>query len=214
MLIIGAKGFAKELLETVCQTGASGRVVFYDDVSGDMSDSLFGKYTIIRNVEEAGEYLKSDGKFALGVGNPVLRYKMAEKFKAIGGELISVVSPLARIGKWENYIGAGSNILTNAVIESNNKIGAGCLIHVNVLISHDVTVGKFCEISPSVNLLGGASIGEFCSIGAGAQILPRVRIGKNVTVGAGAVVTRDIPDNSLVVGVPAKIIKKLEPIDF
>jgi len=216
MLIIGAKGFAKELLEAICQTGADDAgVAFYDDVSSDLPDLLFGQYSIIKNTEAAEKYLKNgDGKFALGVGNPILRYKLAEKFKSLGGELASVISPFARIGRWENFIGAGSCVLTNAVIESNNKIGAGNLIHVNALVSHDVTTGKFCEISPSVNLLGGARIGDFCSIGAGAQILPRVKIGKNVTVGAGAVVTKDVPDNSLVVGVPAKIVKKLDAIDF
>jgi sugar O-acyltransferase (sialic acid O-acetyltransferase NeuD family) len=215
MLIIGAKGFAKELLEAICQTGADERVAFYDDVSDDLPELLFGTYTIIKNLEDAEKYLKSgDGRFALGVGNPVLRYKLSEKFEAIGGELSSVVSPFARIGRWKNSIGAGSNILSNAVIESNNKIGAGNLIHVNALISHDVTTGKFCEISPSANLLGGVSVGDFCSIGAGAQILPRVKIGRNVTVGAGAVVTKDVPDNLLVVGVPAKMVKKLEPVDF
>jgi sugar O-acyltransferase (sialic acid O-acetyltransferase NeuD family) len=216
MLIIGAKGFAKELLEAVCQTGADdASVAFYDDVSGDLPDLLFGKYLIIKTAEDAEKYLKSgDGKFALGVGNPVLRYKLAEKFKTLGGELTSVVSPFARVGRWENFIGAGSCVLTNAVIESNNEIGAGNLIHVNVLVSHDVTTGKFCEISPSANLLGGVEVGDFCSIGAGAQILPRVKIGRNVTVGAGAVVTKDVPDNSMVVGVPARIVKKLEAIDF
>lgn len=214
MLIIGAKGFAKELLETLCQLGIGECAAFYDDVSDDLPDLLFGEYNIIRNLDDAEKYLKSeDGKFALGIGNPVLRYRLSEKFKAIG-ELVSVISPFARIGEWKNSIGTGSCVLTNAVIESNNKIGAGNLIHVNALISHDVTTGMFCEISPSVNLLGGVSVGDFCSIGAGAQILPKMKIGRNVVVGAGAVVTKDVPDNSMVVGVPAKIVKKLEPIDL
>jgi sugar O-acyltransferase (sialic acid O-acetyltransferase NeuD family) len=215
MLIIGAKGFAKELLEAICQTNANDEsIAFFDDVSEDLPDLLFGKYAIIRDLEEAEKYLKTDeGKFALGVGNPVLRYKLSEKFKK-SGELISIISPFARIGRWKNHIGEGTNVLSNAVIESNNEIGVGCLIHVGALISHDVTIGKFCEISPSANLLGAVSVGDFCSIGAGAQILPKIKVGRNVVIGAGAVVTKDVSDNSLVVGVPAKIVKKLEPIDF
>nr|WP_250349320.1 DapH/DapD/GlmU-related protein [Flavobacterium anhuiense] len=50
-------------------------------------------------------------------------------------------------------------------------------------------------------------MGEFSQIGANSTILPKVKIGKNVIVGAGSVVTKDIPDNCLVVGVPARIIK-------
>ena len=49
-----------------------------------------------------------------------------------------------------------------------------------------------------------------CWIGAGATILPGVTVGENAIVGAGAVVTKDVPDNSLVGGVPAKLIKKLD----
>jgi sugar O-acyltransferase (sialic acid O-acetyltransferase NeuD family) len=215
MLIIGAKGFAKELLEIVCQINPDESPAFYDDASDDIPDFLFGKYAVIRNLADAEKYLdKKGGKFALGIGNPVLRYKLAEKFTAIGGELVSVISPYARIGKWENFIGCGSNILTNAIIESNNQIGIGNLVHANALISHDVTTGKFCEISPSVNLLGEVAVDAFCSIGAGAVILPKVKIGNNVIVGAGAVVTKNMPDNVMVVGTPAKIVKKLEPIDF
>lgn len=215
MLIIGAKGFAKELLETVCQLNPDESVACYDDVSNDLPDFLFGKYSIIRNLEDAEKYLNNAGeKFALGVGNPHLRYKLTKKFKSIGGELTSVISPFAHIGKWGNALGQGSNILTNAVIESNNKIGVGNLIHVNALISHDVTTGDFCEISPAVNLLGGVSVGNFCSIGTVACILPKIKIGDNVVIGAGAIVTKDMPDNSLVRGVPAKIVKRLEPIDL
>ena len=214
MLIIGAKGFAKELLETVCQINPDEPVAFYDDVSDDPPDSLFDRYPIITNLEDAEKYLtREGGKFALGVGKPVLRLQLTEKFKAIGGELMSVISPLARIGKWGNSVGTGTNVLTNAVIESNNQIGAGNLIHVKALVSHDVKIGNFCEISPGANILGGVSIGDLCSVGTGACILPRIKIGTNVVIGAGAVVTKDIPDNTLAVGVPAKIVRRLEPVD-
>lgn len=53
-------------------------------------------------------------------------------------------------------------------------------------------------------------IGNDVWLGGNVTILPGVSIGNNVVVGAGAVVTKDIPDNSLAVGVPAKVIKKLE----
>ena len=52
-------------------------------------------------------------------------------------------------------------------------------------------------------------IGDNCWIGGGAIILPGVRIGKNSIIGSGAVVTKDIPDNVIAAGNPAKIIKKL-----
>ena len=84
----------------------------------------------------------------------------------------------------------------------------------NVTISHDVEVGAYCEISPGATVLGRAQIGDFTSIGAGAIILPDVIVGKNCTIGAGAVVTKDVPDNSVVAGIPGKVIKKNEGIVY
>ncbi|MCD7710451.1 MAG: hypothetical protein LUI04_03750 [Porphyromonadaceae bacterium] len=54
-------------------------------------------------------------------------------------------------------------------------------------------------------------IGDNCFIGAGAIILPGSRIGDNVIIGAGAVVKGEIPSNSVVIGNPCKILKKINP---
>lgn len=67
----------------------------------------------------------------------------------------------------------------------------------------DKEIRKTLEFSKSI------SIGNDCWIGGGAIILPGVSIGNNCVVGAGSVVTKDIPDNSMVVGNPAKVIKSL-----
>jgi hypothetical protein len=69
----------------------------------------------------------------------------------------------------------------------------------------------------STNVMGGASIaggggvGDFSTIGTNATILPNLKIGKNIFVGAGAVVTKNIEDYAVVVGVPAKLIKRSTP---
>ena len=74
-------------------------------------------------------------------------------------------------------------------------------------------IGKNCTILPNVligrrkpGIKSDVYIGDNCYISTGVTILGPVTIGKNVTIGAGAVVTKDIPDNVVVVGVPAKII--------
>ncbi|KAH3687064.1 hypothetical protein WICPIJ_001954, partial [Wickerhamomyces pijperi] len=56
-------------------------------------------------------------------------------------------------------------------------------------------------------------IGDNCWLGANVTILPGVTLGDNVVVGAGATVTKDVESNSLVLGVPAKVVKKLDPVD-
>lgn len=211
MLVVGAKGFAKELLEIIYQNDASSKIVFFDDVSSDLPEMLFDKYLILKSEREAVEYFnEKDKRFALGIGNPQLRYEFYKRFNSIGGNLTTIISPFAQIGKFNNNFGEGVNILTNAVIESNNNIGMGALIHSGSLISHDVTVGDFCEISPKVSLLGNVIVGNFCRLGTGCIVLPKVRIGNQVTIGAGAVVTKNVSDNTTVVGIPAKPLLKTD----
>lgn len=215
MLVVGAKGFAKELAEVICQQNPAEHITFYDDISKEQEVKLFSLFDILRNEQSAADYFKqTDKRFVLGIGSPEWRYKLANKFLALGGQLTSVISPLANIGRFENNLGNGIAVMTNAVIEAGNTIGEGCLIHHAAFISHDVTVGQYCEISPSANLLGGVTVGDFCSIGTGAVILPKIKLGNNVIVGAGAVVTKDVLDNSMVAGVPARFIKNVDKIEL
>ncbi len=215
MLIIGAKGFAKEVLEIAHQLNQLDNLVFYDDVNSNIPEKLFNQFPILKNVEQAEIYFKTiDNHFTLGIGNPVLRKKLYDKFSAIGGVFTSTISRFANIGTYDVKIGEGCNILSDATFSNSSRIGNGCLIYYNAIITHDCVIGDFVEISPSVTLLGRCVIGDYSQIGANATILPDVKIGKNVIVGAGSVVTKDVPNNCVVVGSPAKIITALEPLNF
>ena len=215
MIIIGAKGFAKEVLEVVLQLNQLDNLVFYDDVNQDILDVLFGQFPVLQSMAAAATYFKTvDPTFTIGVGNPVLRKQLHDSFIAIGGQLVSIISPLATISSFDVSVGVGTTILPGAILSNGTKIGKGCIVYYNSIITHDCIVGDFVEISPSVTLLGRCEIDSFSQIGSNATILPDVKIGKNVIIGAGALVTMDIPDNSLVVGIPGKVIKSLTPLQF
>ncbi|NMH25332.1 acetyltransferase [Flavobacterium solisilvae] len=214
MILVGAKGFAKEVLEVLHQLNQLDHLVFYDDVNEDTPHLLYEQFPVLKTKEAAAHYFKTvDNRFTIGVGNPVLRKKLVVKFEAIGGVFTSTISPNAHIGHFGNCIDDGCNIMTNALISNNVKIGKGALIYFNTIITHDTIIKDFVEISPGATLLGNCNIGNYSQIGSNATILPKVSIGENVIVGAGSVVTKDVPDNCLVVGIPAKIIKELEPLN-
>jgi sugar O-acyltransferase (sialic acid O-acetyltransferase NeuD family) len=203
MLIIGAGGFAKQLFEEIAPEDHP-LLRFYDDVDVQLS-RLWKEFAILHSLAEAREYFeRTDKRFALGVGAPAIRHEMAAKFQAIQGELINVISGKASISKYAQLGSAGICILKGVVIEGDVSIGNGCLANLYATITHDTVVGEFTEISPGVHISGGCRIGSFCRIGSGAVILPKVTIGNSVVVGAGAVVTKDVPDNSKVIGVPAR----------
>lgn len=210
MLVIGTKGFAKEILEIFHQLNKIKGLCFYDDVTPNMPDLLYEQFEIISDIKEAEEYFsKTDNRFVLGVGGPNTRYTLSTKFAKMGGQLSSVISPKSEIGHYNTVICKGSNIMTGVVITNDVCIAEGCLINLNCTIGHNSHIGKYWETSPGVHVSGRCNIGEFCNLGTGCVVLPDIKIGNNVTVGAGAVVNRNIDDDQVVVGIPAKpIVKK------
>jgi len=124
------------------------------------------------------------------------------------------ISPFAHIGHFENQIAPGANIMTAVVITNSVTIGKGVLLNITATVGHDCIIGNFVEVCPAVNISGNVTIGDYSFVGTNATILPGVSIGKNCVVGAGAVVTKDIPDNTLALGSPAKPIKELPPLVF
>ncbi|RDI58377.1 acetyltransferase [Flavobacterium glaciei] len=213
MLIIGAKGFAKEILGVFDQLHQLEGIAFYDDVNDDAKEFLFNSFPILKNETQVKEFfIKSGNEFTIGIGNPQLRFQLYEKFIKLGGVFCSTISPKADLGNYDVEIGNGSNILSGAIFSNSVKIGRGCIIYYNVTIAHDCIINEFVELSPNVTLLGHVVVGSFTQIGASTTVLPKVMIGKNVIIGAGSVVTKDIPDNCIAYGIPAKIIKVLEPL--
>jgi sugar O-acyltransferase (sialic acid O-acetyltransferase NeuD family) len=215
MIVIGAKGFAKEVLEVLHQLNQLENLAFYDDVNKDAPALLYGKFPILKSPEDAKKYFETiDNEFTLGIGNPLLRKKLYDKFQTLGGQLISTISPNTSIGNYDVEIALGANILPGAVLSNSVKIGLGAIVYYNAIITHDCVIGDFVEISPSANVLGGVFVDNYTQLGANCTVLPNIKIGKNVVVGAGSVVTKDVPDNCVAVGVPAKIIKERPKLNF
>lgn len=209
MLIVGAKGFAKELLEVIHQNGKHEGLAFFDNVSSDLPDMLYNQFKVFKSFDEAVIFFKQNGnEFSLGLGNPKARFALATKMKEHGGKLTTVISPFARIGHFNNQIEDGATIMTGNVLTNDITIGEGVLINLNCTVGHDVVIEKYVELSPGVHVSGKVSIGEFSLIGTGAVILPGIKIGKRCSVGAGAVVVKDVPDDTIVVGIPAKPLNK------
>lgn len=98
----------------------------------------------------------------------------------------------------------------------SREIGGGFYIgHFGCVFAHsDSRIGKNCNLSHGVTLgyanrgrnKGAPTIGDNCYIGPGAKIIGAIKIGNNVAIGANCVVTKDVPDNAVVVGVPGKVI--------
>lgn len=209
MLVIGAKGFAKEVLQTLHDNDELNNLTFYDDVNEGLGTHFYNVFPILKNKKEAENYFTEiDNRFTIGIGSPILRKKLFLDFNSIGGKFTTTISNSAIIGSYGNVIEEGCNIMARVVITNDVIIGKGCIINQISSIGHDTIIGSFSEICPNVSISGNCKLGESVFVGTGAIILPGVTVGNGVVIGAGAVVAKDLPDNCVAVGIPAKIIKQ------
>ena len=135
-----------------------------------------------------------------------LRYRFNSKLIRVPlGVIHLILSKLSELF-FGVYIGVSANIGKALVIEH-----FGCII-----VHGDSVIGDNCVIRQGVTIgnknmddpHGAPVLGNNVNVGAGAKIIGRVRIGNNVDIGANAVVINDVPDNVVVGGVPAQILKK------
>lgn len=204
MIVSGAAGHAKEVLQILSDNGIKVDYLF-DNVS-ETIPSYFDTYKVIRGLED--DRIKAGDKFVLGLGGTNSRKILYDKFVGLGLIPFNLISNTAVVNKNSKYFGKGLNIMHFVFIAENAEIGDGSLINAYASLHHDVCIGEFTEIAPKALLLGGVSVGDFTTIGAGATILPSIHIGNNCVIGAGSVVTKDIGDNEVCYGIPAKVVRR------
>lgn len=202
MIIVGAKGLAKQIVQVAEQRKVK-HIAFFDNVN--LNDNELYGYPILHSFEEAKHYFENvSNEFVVGIGGPKFRIKFYQEFLELGGKPTNLISDFAQIANHGVEIGNGTAILTSTLIENDVSIGKGSLVNTFAAIHHDCVIGDFCEISPGAIVLGEVQIGNNTMIGAGAIILPKIKIGDNVVVGAGSIVTKNVSNNNVVKGNPAK----------
>lgn len=115
-------------------------------------------------------------------------------------------------------IGDNAVIMMGAVINIGAEIGAGTMIDMGVILGGRASVGKNSHIGAGAVLAGviepasanPVRVGDNVLVGANAVIIEGVQVGSGSVVAAGAIVTQDIPENVVVAGVPARIIKEID----
>lgn len=115
-------------------------------------------------------------------------------------------------------IGANAVIMMGAIINIGAVIGADTMIDMGAVLGGRATVGKHAHIGAGAVLAGVVEpasatpviIEDDVLVGANAVVIEGVHVGKGAVVAAGAIVTEDVPENTVVAGVPAKVIKTID----
>jgi len=198
--IIGSGGHAK-VITNILENDSSELVFFSTSYS-----NFLGKYKILLDSTKTLLEWKSKVRlWHVAIGDPKIR---KEKITFLLNNEFAITSAIHNksIISDCSTIGLGTSIMAGAVLNPQTTIGEGCIINTTASVDHDCIIEDYVNVCPGCRLTGNVFIDTLTDIGAGVTVIPNIKIGKNCKIGAGAVVISDIPDNSVAVGVPAKVI--------
>jgi sugar O-acyltransferase (sialic acid O-acetyltransferase NeuD family) len=192
--LYGAGGHAKVIIDILEMSGKTVAGIFDDDPLKSIwrfSPLMF-----------PGPFDLTTDELIISIGNNTIR----EKVSKLAAKYHTAIHPSAIVSSYAS-IAEGSVIMGGALINADAIIGKHCIINSHASVDHDCILEDFVHISPNATLCGSVYVGRCSHIGSGAVIIPGKKLGKYAIVGAGAVVISDIPDNAVVVGNPARVIK-------
>ena len=205
--IFGASGQGREVAD-ICALLGYEEIVF---LVCDINEKCIWPFDVhLDTKEKIKELSNQDFDFAIGIGSPKIRKKLYQKYPHL--TYPNIIHPSATFGLFQReHIDQSKGNLINAGVRFTNNIQCGDfgLYNLNATIAHDSIVEEFVSIMADVNISGNVHVKEGAYIGVNATILhgtndQKMLVGENSIVGAGAVVTKSVPANATVVGVPAR----------
>lgn len=213
LVIVGAIGICLDILDAVRARGGKDAyapdlnpIGFLDDAhaAGDIVDGL----PVLGRLADAGRF--PTALFVNGIGSPRSFRSKPQLIERLGVErdrFATVVHPRASISP-NASIGVGSVVLSNCTVNTGVSIGDQVLMLPNCVVGHGSRIGNFATLAAGVIISGSVVIGETSYIGAAASTRDSISIGARTLIGMGAVVIEDAPDDVVLAGNPARVLRR------
>jgi len=204
--ILGAGKFAEETGDVISLLESLNLKGYIEGIDVKKAGTFIGGLPVIWLDDVSG--IQEDFFSICGAGSQK-RSRFIKSALEKGVKFINVIHPSAQMSK---TVKTGNGVFVNAgaIIASHTVLGDHVLINRGSLIGHHTIIEDYVIISPGANVAGRVRVKEGAFLGMGSIVLDGLTIGKNSIVGSGAVVNKDIPDNVMVLGIPAKIVKTLQ----
>lgn len=208
VVVVGASGFGRECLDVLEAAGRAGLgfhiVGVVDDNPSPENLAKLEKCSI-SYLGTIGEWLAgaTHDSYLLGIGDPRIRAMLVARMDRAGIRAATVVHPSATIGA-STTMAEGVVVCAGVVISNNVRLDRHVHINPNATIGHDVHAAEFVSINPAAVISGDVAISSGTLVGAAATVLQHLSVGARCVIGAGAVVTKDVPSDVVVTGVPGR----------
>jgi sugar O-acyltransferase (sialic acid O-acetyltransferase NeuD family) len=206
LLIIGAGGHGREVEWLARDVGQHELLGFIDEnvaegVSIGGSRNLGGNHKI-------GDY--PDAEIIVAIGDLRRRkavvQEIAERFPNSG--FATLLHPSAVVPE-SLTLGEGTMVCAGTFLSVNVTVGSHVIVNFKAAVGHDAVVGDYCTLGPGSLTCGAAILSAGVEIGAGAVIRQRLHLATGSMAAMGAVVVKDVPENTLVAGNPARPMRQL-----
>lgn len=203
LIIIGARGFGREIFNLAKDCIAAGADLAIKGYLDDKSDALQGYKNYPSILSSVEDYeVQPEDVFVCALGDVRYKRMYAEKILAKGGHFISLIHP--SLQQWQNTTwGEGCIALRNVVVSCDVTIGNFVTLMDHCIIGHDARIGDWSSVGAATMMAGFSSIGSMVTLHPHVELLPHKSVADNATVGAGSVVLRNVKEGITVFGVPA-----------
>lgn len=206
LALYGYGGLGHEIYELANTINASehkwGRIIALDDYA----EKHYEKGVEIMPFNTMCEsYPNNEAQVCICVGEPRIRETLYNKVKAAGYQLPALIHPEVQVPQ-SSSISQGVLVCDGVYISTEVNIDENVLINVHAVIGHNVTIGMHSVISPNAALAGDVSVGKKGYIAMSVPVKEKIHIGDNAIAGMGSVILRDIPDDMIAMGNPARVI--------
>ena len=206
IFVFGASGHGKVVIDIIEKQGLYEIVFLVDDDLSLKGTDFFG-YPVVGGKDDLLALADAPRKSTVAIGSNGARCKVSAWLSENNFEKVSAIHPSVQLSRGVN-VGDGSVVMAGVCINADTVVGEDVIINTKASVDHDCVIGDGVHLAPGSTLCGTVSVGEQSFVCAGATIIPNLTVGQNVVVGAGAIVINDVPDDVVVVGSPAKAIKK------
>lgn len=205
VFILGAGGFARETFDVYIDAGREGDVLGFLEENCKIEGALLNGKPI-HDVSHLKQFSKKSKPLLIAAIGSTKRRRLIETLEKEGYKFDTIIHPNAIYSRWVK-IGEGSIITAGVIITCQVVIGHHVILNLGVRVGHDVKIGDYVTISPGSEIMGHVTMGDEVYVGVNATIIDGIKVGNGSIVAAGAVVIEDVPEMSLVAGVPAKVKK-------